>query len=207
MPYTPSLCNTVSHFKVQTEVTAATPTNSLRLNHYRRVTQGTFSFSYWVTLPSPDSRLFGILCVCYLLAATVGKQASVRILLDVLSLPGAILLLLCSYKVYKYKETGDSISSAALYTPLNGQSNGSGKSDFDSNVTPFADAGFMSKMSFWWLNPLMRKGREKTLEEEDKPRLSELDTAETCYTLFMEQLNKQKQSNLSAPCHHQFCGQ
>ncbi|KAJ4954025.1 hypothetical protein NE237_030857 [Protea cynaroides] len=141
----------------------------------------------------------GILCVCSLLAATVGKQASVRIVLDVLSLPGAILLLLCSYKVYKYKETGDSISSAALYTPLNGQANGSGKSDLDNNVTPFVDAGFMSKMSFWWLTPLMTKGREKTLEEEDIPCLSELDTAETCYTLFMEQLNKQKQSNLSTP--------
>ncbi|KAJ4953108.1 hypothetical protein NE237_029940 [Protea cynaroides] len=141
----------------------------------------------------------GILCVCSLLAATVGKQASVRIVLDVLSLPGAILLLLCSYKVNKYKEIGDSISSATLYTPLNGQANGSGKSDFDNKVTPFADAGFMSKMSFWWLSPLMRKGREKTLEEEDIPRLSELNTAETCYTLFMEQLNKQKQSNLSTP--------
>ncbi|KAJ4951568.1 hypothetical protein NE237_028400 [Protea cynaroides] len=141
----------------------------------------------------------GILCVCSLLAATVGKQASVRIVLDVLSLPGAILLLFCSYKVYKYKETGDSISSAALYTPLNGQSNGSGKSDFDSHVTPFADAGFMSKMSFWWLNPLMRKGLEKTLEEDDIPRLNELYTAETCYIIFMEQLNKQKQSNLSTP--------
>ncbi|KAJ4953538.1 hypothetical protein NE237_030370 [Protea cynaroides] len=141
----------------------------------------------------------GILCVCSLLAATVGKQASVRIVLDVLSLPGAILLLFCSYQVFKYKETGDSISSAALYTPLNGHANGSGKSDFDDSVTPFADVGFMSKMSFWWLNPLMRKGREKTLEEEDIPRLSELNTAETCYTLFMEQLNKQKQSNLSTP--------
>ncbi|XP_042505968.1 ABC transporter C family member 10-like [Macadamia integrifolia] len=143
----------------------------------------------------------GILCVFSLLAAIVVKQASVRIVLDILSLPGAILLLLCTYKVYKFKEIGDAISSPTLYTPLNGQANGSGESetDLDSNVTPFADAGFISKMFFWWLSPLVRKGGEKTLEEEDIPRLREVDRAETCYTLFMEKLNKRKQSNLSTP--------
>ncbi|XP_043718824.1 ABC transporter C family member 10-like [Telopea speciosissima] len=141
----------------------------------------------------------GILCVFSILAASVGKQASIKIVLNVLSLPGAILFLLCTYKIYKYKETGDALSNPALYTPLHDQANGSGKTDLDSNVTPFADAGFISKMSFWWLNPLVRKGEEKTLEEEDIPRLRELDRAETCYTLFMEQLNKHKLSNLSPP--------
>ncbi|XP_042505970.1 ABC transporter C family member 10-like [Macadamia integrifolia] len=141
----------------------------------------------------------GILCVCSLLAAIEGKQASVRIVLDALSFPGAIIFLLCSYKVYKYKETGDANNSAALYTPLTGQANGSDQTDLGSNVTPFADAGYISKMTFWWLNPLLRKGEEKTLEEEDIPRLSEVNRAETSYTLFMEQLNKRKESHLSSP--------
>ncbi|XP_043715641.1 ABC transporter C family member 10-like [Telopea speciosissima] len=141
----------------------------------------------------------GILFFSSLLAASVGKQTSVKIVLDILLLPGAILLLLCTYKVYKYKETHDSIDSAALYTPLNGQANGSGKTNLDSIVTPCAEAGIISKMLFWWLNPLVRKGKEKTLEEEDIPRLRELDRAETCYTLFMEQLNRHRQSNLSTP--------
>ncbi|XP_042505971.1 ABC transporter C family member 10-like [Macadamia integrifolia] len=140
----------------------------------------------------------GILCVCSLLAAVLGKQVSVRIVLDVLCFPGAILLLLCTYKIYKYKETGDGISNPALYTPLNGKVNG-GKTDLNSNVTPFADAGYISKILFWWLNPLVRKGGEKTLEEEDIPHLREVDRAETCYSLFVEQLNKHKQSNLSTP--------
>ncbi|XP_042505969.1 ABC transporter C family member 10-like [Macadamia integrifolia] len=143
----------------------------------------------------------GILCVFSLLAAILVKQASVRIVLDILSLPGAILLLLCTYKVYKNKEIGDAISSPTLYAPLNGQANGSSESetDLDSNVTPFADAGFISKMLFLWLNSVVRKGGEKTLEEEDIPSLREVDRAETCYTLFMEKLNKRKQSNLSTP--------
>ncbi|KAF7847338.1 hypothetical protein BT93_L3072 [Corymbia citriodora subsp. variegata] len=47
-------------------------------------------------------------------------------------------------------------------------------------------------MSFWWLNSLMKRGREKTLEEEDIPKLREADRAESCYTAFLEQLNKQK---------------
>ncbi|XP_042480944.1 ABC transporter C family member 10-like [Macadamia integrifolia] len=141
----------------------------------------------------------GILCFSSLLAVSAGKQTSVSIVLDILLLPGAILLLFCTYKVYKYKETDDAIGSAALYAPLNGQANGSGKTNLDSNVNPYAEAGFISKMLFWWLNPLVRKGKEKTLEEEDIPRLCELDRVETCYTHFMEQLNRHKQSNSSTP--------
>ncbi|KAJ4956407.1 hypothetical protein NE237_013190 [Protea cynaroides] len=141
----------------------------------------------------------GILCVSSVFTASMVKKASVKIVLDILLLPGAILLLFCTSKVYKYKETGDGISDAALYTPLNGQASGSGKTNLDSNVTPFAEAGFISKMSFWWLNPLVGKGKEKTLEDKDIPSLRELERAETCYTLFMEQLNRQKQSNFSTP--------
>jgi ATP-binding cassette subfamily C (CFTR/MRP) protein 2 len=53
------------------------------------------------------------------------------------------------------------------------------------SVTPFAKAGFLSRMLFWWLNPLMKKGRKKILEEEN------------CYSLFLEQLNKQKRAKPS----------
>jgi len=65
------------------------------------------------------------------------------------------------------------------------------------SVTPFAQAGFLSRLSFWWLNPLMKKGRKKTLEDEDIPKLREADRAENCYSLFLEQLNKQKRAKPS----------
>ncbi|XP_026440508.1 ABC transporter C family member 10-like [Papaver somniferum] len=59
--------------------------------------------------------------------------------------------------------------------------------------TQFAKAGFLSRMSFWWLNPLMKKGKKKKLEDDDIPILRKIDRAESCYLLFTEQLKKQKQ--------------
>ncbi|KAK3227977.1 hypothetical protein Dsin_007839 [Dipteronia sinensis] len=65
------------------------------------------------------------------------------------------------------------------------------------NVTPFADAGFFSTISFWWLNPLVKKGKEKILEDADIPELRPADQAQTCYLIYMEQMNKRKQKGLS----------
>ncbi|GMY07432.1 ABC transporter C family member 10-like [Fagus crenata] len=99
---------------------------------------------------------------------------------------------------YKYEESDESISESSLYTPLNGEANDISKSDSVGLVTPFAKAGFFCKISFWWLNSLMKKGREKTLVDEDIPKLREADQAESCYLLFLEQLNKQKQKEPSS---------
>ncbi|GAV84898.1 ABC_tran domain-containing protein/ABC_membrane domain-containing protein [Cephalotus follicularis] len=129
-----------------------------------------------------------------LLAAIIDKEVSIKIVLDVLSFPGAILLLFCAYKGYKHEESDES----GLYTPLNGEANGISKIDSVGQVNPFANAGFFSKMSFWWLNPLMKRGKEKTLEDEDIPKLSEAECAESCYLHFLEQLNKQKQAEPSS---------
>ncbi|TXG50615.1 hypothetical protein EZV62_023139 [Acer yangbiense] len=78
------------------------------------------------------------------------------------------------------------------YTLL--QSEGIRSSD---NVTPFAEAGFFSTMSFWWLNPLVKKGKEKILENDDIPELRSADQAQTCYSIYMEQMNKWKQKGSS----------
>ncbi|KAM7525837.1 hypothetical protein LguiA_015739 [Lonicera macranthoides] len=81
------------------------------------------------------------------------------------------------------------------YSPLQGEPpEESGKiNPDDENVTPFANAGLLSKMSFWWLNPLMMKGKEKVLEDKDIPKLRQTDRADMCYSTFMEQLSKQKE--------------
>ena len=73
-----------------------------------------------------------------------------------------------------------------------------GDSESVGLVTPFAKVGFLSRMSFWWLNLLMKRGRKKTLEDEDIPKLREAERAENCYFLFLEQLNKQKQKDPSS---------
>ncbi|KAJ6874748.1 hypothetical protein NC652_034450 [Populus alba x Populus x berolinensis] len=141
------------------------------------------------------SLLAGILCALSIYSAILGEGMLVKIALDVLSFPGAILLLLCVYKVYKQQGNEE----RDLYAPLNGDANGVSKTDSGDQVTPFAKAGFFNKMSFWWLNPLMRKGKEKTLEDEDIPKLREAERAESCYMEFLEQLNKQKQAESSQP--------
>lgn len=133
----------------------------------------------------------GLNCGLSLFYAINSIQLSLKVALDVLSFPGAILLLLCTYK---YKDTDREIDES-LYTPLNGESN---KNDSVSHVTLFAKAGFFSRMSFQWLNPLMKSGKEKTLEDEDVPKLREEDRAESCYSLFLDQLNKQKKKDPSS---------
>ncbi|KAB1204959.1 ABC transporter C family member 10 [Morella rubra] len=72
------------------------------------------------------------------------------------------------------------------------------ESDSAAVVTPFAKAGIFSRMTFWWVNPLMKRGREKNLEDEDIPKLRETDRAENCHLLFLEQLSKQQKSGPSS---------
>ncbi|XP_077251240.1 multidrug resistance-associated protein 14 [Tasmannia lanceolata] len=125
----------------------------------------------------------------------IDREASIKTVLDLLSLPGAILLVFSTVKGSKYVDFGQNINES-LYMPLNGEANGD-KNDSDSYVTPFSSASFLSRMSFWWLNLLLRKGWEKTLEEKDVPQLRKVDRAESCYLLFLEKLNLQKQKKQS----------
>ncbi|XP_010055826.3 ABC transporter C family member 10 [Eucalyptus grandis] len=82
-------------------------------------------------------------------------------------------------------ENSENHENDAVYEPLLDK-------EQNSNVTPFAKAGFLSKMSFCWLNPLMKLGKEKILQDEDIPRLRLEERAETCYLRFMEQLHREK---------------
>ncbi|CAA7016710.1 unnamed protein product [Microthlaspi erraticum] len=118
--------------------------------------------------------------------AVHGEELAIRTVLDVLLVPGSVLLLLTAYKGSSFE---DSSESSSLYEPLNVSDS---KSDFDKPVSQFARAGLLSKLSFWWLNSLMKKGNVKDLEEEDMPELREEERAETCYSLFEENLNEQK---------------
>ncbi|KAH0912384.1 hypothetical protein HID58_035705 [Brassica napus] len=146
-------------------------------------------------IKKPSLRLLSVFSFFYALVSSCssvsnalsGKEIDFRTVLDVLLLlPGSVLLLLSAYKGYRFE---DSVESS-LYEPLNvGGYNE--KADFDK-VSEFARAGLLSKLSFWWLNPLIKRGNVKDLEEEDIPNLREEERAETCYSLFEENLNDQK---------------
>ena len=138
--------------------------------------------------------LAGTICVFSLSPAIVNKEVSLKTTLDVLSFPGASLLIACVFKDYKYDESEEIVNGSGLYTPLKEETPGNSEADSGSFATPFATAGFFSRMFFWWLNPLMRKGTEKILEEEDIPKLREVDQAKNCYLQFLEQLHKQQQN-------------
>ncbi|WJX71026.1 Multidrug resistance-associated protein 7, variant 2 [Trifolium repens] len=136
----------------------------------------------------------GILFALSISYAIQSKELSLKVALDIISFLGATLLLLCTYKSCKCKDSDIEIDDS-LCTPLNGESD---ENNLPSHVTPFAEAGFFNKIWFWWLNPLMKTSQEKTLQDEDIPNLRESDRAEICYVSFMEQLNRQRQCEPSS---------
>ncbi|WMV55726.1 hypothetical protein MTR67_049111 [Solanum verrucosum] len=105
---------------------------------------------------------------------------STKAILNALSFVGALLLLCIGFiKESEYDET--------FYKPLQ---------EFeDGIITPFANAGFLGKLSFWWLNPLMKKGKRKILEDEDVPHLRSADGAGTCFDLFNEKMDMLKRKD------------
>ncbi|KHN46433.1 ABC transporter C family member 10 [Glycine soja] len=161
-------------------------TISLKLKQLPRAWSGFFSVLIFL--------VSGIFCGLSLFYAISSRELSLKIASDILSFLGAILLLLCTYKESNHRDT-DSEIDESLYAPLNSESN---KNDYITYVTPFAKTGFFGRMTFWWLNPLMKMGKEKTLQDEDIPRLREEDRAESCYLLFLDQLNRQKQKDQSS---------
>ncbi|XP_028549629.1 ABC transporter C family member 10 [Dendrobium catenatum] len=137
----------------------------------------------------------GFLCASSILDLVAVKRPSIKLYLDIISLPVSIFMLVLVMKTTKTSIDSES-SNIYFYEPL--------KAESDCNfvdlasVTPFASAGLFSKLSFWWLNPLMKKGYEKPLEEKDIPLLGKEDQAESRYFLFLERLNKLKQKQRTA---------
>ncbi|GAB4834503.1 hypothetical protein Ancab_032760 [Ancistrocladus abbreviatus] len=136
-----------------------------------------------------------LLCTFSIKGAILDKAVSVKAILDILLFPGAVLLLSCAFRGHLDGEDEADLKGDAAYTPLQGEDVYS--SDF--NVTPFAKAGFLSRMTFWWLNSVMKKGKKKVLEDNDIPLLRCEDRAKTCYLEFMEQLNRRKEKGSSSP--------
>lgn len=130
----------------------------------------------WPKLCGFSVSLAGVLCVISIRETVITKVVSIAGLLDMSSFLGSVLLLLCAIM-----ENGDE-----YYVPLDA------KMSSRNNVTSFAEAGFLSKMSFSWLNGLMNKGKKKTLEDQDIPELRQRDRAETCYFLFKEEMSRQE---------------
>uniref|UniRef100_A0A0E0MCM3 ABC transporter C family member 10 n=1 Tax=Oryza punctata TaxID=4537 RepID=A0A0E0MCM3_ORYPU len=107
------------------------------------------------------------ICCCSVVYMVGEKEITFKACLDVLLLPGALILFLYAIR-HGHDEEGYETNANALYKPLNTEKDHD-PADSESHVTPFAKARFFSVMSFWWLNPLMKMGYEKPLEDKDMP--------------------------------------
>ncbi|WVZ97941.1 hypothetical protein U9M48_043439, partial [Paspalum notatum var. saurae] len=133
------------------------------------------------------------ICCTSIVYMVAGNAVTIKACLDVLFLPGALLLLI--YGFWHTKDDNFEGKENAAYKPLNTEAaEDIADSKTHVHVTPFAKAGFLSVMSFWWLNPLMKMGYEKPLEEKDLPLLGATDQAYNQYLIFWEKLNRKKQS-------------
>ncbi|KAK2966470.1 hypothetical protein RJ640_018999 [Escallonia rubra] len=142
--------------------------------------------------------LAAFLCIPSLWIFIVKKDASLRHVLDILTFPGAIILLFCAFRVQKYAEPEPDMGNGALCALLQREEvDACNETNIEDKVTPFAKAGFLSRMSFWWLNPLLKKGKQKVIEDEDIPKLRQADQADICYFRFGEELTKQKEKGSS----------
>ncbi|XP_057969287.1 ABC transporter C family member 10-like [Malania oleifera] len=140
----------------------------------------------------------GILCGASLWKVIVDKAASPETVVDIFSFPGAILLVSFVFRGQRhYIELNDGLYATLLGEEASATAEMEAKED--DSVTPFARAGLLSKMTFGWLNQLMKKGNEKILEDKDIPLLRLDDQAKTCYSLFLRQSNELKQKSSSEP--------
>nr|WDD38969.1 ABC transporter C family member 3 [Fagopyrum tataricum] len=128
-----------------------------------------------------------IIFLLSLYSLIVNQDTSPSATYNVLTFFGACLMLLCTYK-------SEVIIQDTLLSPLLGDDNRVARTD----SSLFSEAGFFSRMTFWWLNPLMKKGKKKPLEHTDIPKLQDVDRAESCFLHFMDQYNKQKQIHPSS---------
>ncbi|KAD4178396.1 hypothetical protein E3N88_26987 [Mikania micrantha] len=129
--------------------------------------------------------LFAVyLCFEAIWGALVNREMTLISVLNALTLPGAFLFVLCVFT----KEKQTDVKSGSLYEPLKPT----------EYVTPKAQAGTLSKLTFWWLNPLLVTGKTKVLDADDIPKLQPEDRAEMCYSRFMKILETRKERNGSS---------
>ncbi|CAN1300401.1 ABC transporter C family member 10 [Linum perenne] len=135
----------------------------------------------------------GILCLLSFGEVIRNGSLSFQLILHILSFPGSILFLLCTFKASIVV-----VISGASTKPLLANEESMEDHHVIRNKSPFARAGTLSRMTFWWLNPLMKKGKEKVLDDNDIPFLRDEDRAESCYLVFMNHRQKSSSSSSSS---------
>lgn len=103
---------------------------------------------------------------------------SAKTILDITTWVNCFLLLCCAIKAVRCHTF---ISSKDLSDPLLEET-----AEEEIKVTPLSKAGFLSRLTFRWLDPLLHLGYSKTLELKDIPHLPSEDEAFTAQKAFAE---------------------
>jgi len=146
--------------------------------------------------------VFLIVCAAFIFYSSIvhidvaDKAITMKACFDVLFLLGTLLFIV--YGIGHIKEDGYGGTDNDLREPLNIEIS-SDTDHSDSQVSPFAKAGFFSTMSFLWLNPLMKMGYEKPLEEKDLPLLDPTDRSHNQYLMLLEKLNNKELQRNGTP--------
>uniref|UniRef100_A0A3Q7HWH9 ABC-type xenobiotic transporter n=1 Tax=Solanum lycopersicum TaxID=4081 RepID=A0A3Q7HWH9_SOLLC len=133
------------------------------------------------------SLLAAFLCISSVWQVIIENVVYTKSVLDMLPLLGVVLVTVSASKGQRDISTCETLLGEEA-------DNACGKVESNEKTTPFAKAGIFSRMSFCWLNDLLKKGKEKTLNDEDIPELRPEDQVGTLYSLFKEQVNKRKQN-------------
>ncbi|CAP21784.1 Protein CBG00494 [Caenorhabditis briggsae] len=69
-----------------------------------------------------------------------------------------------------------------------------GENEEKSKLTPEEKSSFVSRIFFWWLNPLIKSGAKNPLTNENLHNLNQNATSEWLYTRWRDEFRKEKES-------------
>ncbi|XP_068651757.1 ABC transporter C family member 3-like [Aristolochia californica] len=79
-----------------------------------------------------------------------------------------------------------------LHEPLlNGDAKGACESDGKDNITPYANANFLSVLTFSWMGSLLKVGSRKALDLDDVPQLASADSVKGLFPIFKAKLEQE----------------
>ncbi|XXG48214.1 hypothetical protein AAC387_Pa02g2725 [Persea americana] len=116
------------------------------------------------------------------------KSHSVRVI-DMATWPVNFLLLFCSYDVFTQLFSKNNLNQSSSQPLI--------IEDGETRVES-AKAGFISRLAFSWINPLLRLGYSRPLVFEDIPTLESEDEAHFAYEAFAHELDLQRKQSSNA---------
>lgn len=131
---------------------------------------------------------FLVSCYCLVIDFTHNQKHQTFIILFLVSdmVSTAMALVFCILGFLGRKEE-DNLQQPLL-DGITSSIRESNKSTGEDTVTPYATAGIFSVLSFSWMGPLVSLGYKKTLDLEDVPQLSGLDSIREAFPLLINKL-------------------